>query len=66
MTRNHPGLVTLVSLIAKEALKTTGTDKKMTSINITDCGSQGIILVVLNTKADKTTIAVFDLWAGNS
>ncbi len=61
MARNYPGVVTLSSLVVKEALTTTGLPDNQASTNVLASGSNGLITVVLNTNASKAKITVFDL-----
>jgi hypothetical protein len=61
MARNFPGATTLTSLVVKEALTTTGLPENATADNVNASGINGSITVVLNTKANKAKISVFDL-----
>jgi len=61
MARNFPGVVTLSSLVVKEALTTTGLPDNQSSINVIAGSSSGLITVELNTNASKAKISVYDL-----
>lgn len=61
MARNFPGVVTLRSMVVKEALTTTGLPDDKSSINVLPDGANGLIKVVLNTNASRVKISVIDL-----
>jgi hypothetical protein len=60
MARNFTGPTTLSSLVVQEAINT-GLNEKQASVNVVSGGSNGLITVLLNTKANNAKISVFDL-----